>query len=189
MAKFTTVNPKGEYFDEGIILLVLNQYGATHNCNGAVNVDTNNVIESMKAVSRQFRNSDELKLNYFVLSFKDNQVNDPRVADAIAKDIMDYLGKEYQAVYRVCEDGGIYIDIVMNTVSYVDGHQFADEETKEETEEETEYDLLYSELYSILGRYNIEGPSCYRSEIAGDVEKCTCSFVLSITRDAFEDMM
>ena len=183
MAKFETINLKGKYFDESIILCILDTM--QRNYKGAVNVDTNNVIESMKSVSRQFQNSDELKLNHFVLSFKQNEVDNPHVADSIAKDIMDYLGKEYQAIYRVREDGGIYIDIVMNTVSYVDGHQFADEETKEETE----YDSLYSELYSILGRYNIEGPSCYRSEIDGDVEKCTCSFVLSITRDTFEDMM
>lgn len=179
MAKFETINLKGKYFNESIILCILDTM--QRNYKGAVNVDANNVVESMKAVSRQFQNSDELKLNHFVLSFNHTEVDDPYVADSIAKDIMDYLGKEYQAAYIVREDGGIYIDIVMNTVSYVDGHQFSDEET--------EYDSLYSELYSILGRYNIEGPSCYRSEIAGDVEKCTCSFVLSITRDAFEDMM
>ena len=95
--------------------------------------------------------------------------------------IINYLGKEYQAIYIVREDNSICIDIVMNTVSYVDGHQFSDEET--------EYDLLYSELNSILGRYSIDGPFCYRSEIDGYVEKCTCSFVSSITRDAFENMM
>ena len=179
MAKFETINLKGKYVNESIILCILDTM--QRNYKGAVNVDANNVIESMKAVSKQFRNSDELKLNYFVLSFKQTEVNDPYVADAITKDIINYLGKEYQAAYRVREDGGIYIDIVMNTVSYVDGHQFADEET--------EYDSLYSKLYSILGKYSIEGPTCYRSEVVGDEEKCTCWFVSSITRDAFEDMM
>ena len=187
MAKFETINLKGKYVDESIILCILNPM--ERNYKGAVNVDTYNVIESMKAVSRQFQNSDELKLNQFVLSFDLNELDDPYVADSIAKEIMDYLGKEYQAVYRVREDGGIYIDIVMNTVSYVDGHQFADEEPDDETDEETEYDLFYSKLYSILGKYGINGPSCYRCEIDGGKEKCTCWFVLSITRDTFEDMM
>ena len=179
MAKFETINLKGKYFNESIILCILDTM--QRNYKGAVNVDINNVLESMKAVSREFCNSDELKLNQFVLSFNHTEVDDPYVADSIAKDIMDYLGKEYQAVYRVREDGGIYIDIVMNTVSYVDGPRFADEET--------EYDSLYSKLYSILGKYNIEGPSCYRSEVDGGREKCTCSFVSSITRDTFKDML
>ena len=92
MAKFETINLKGKYFDESIILCILDTM--QRNYKGAVNVDINNVVESMKAVFRQFRNSDELKLNQFVLSFNHTEVDDTYVADAIAKDIINYLGKE-----------------------------------------------------------------------------------------------
>ena len=38
---------------------------------------------------------------------------------------MRYLGKEYQAIYAVHENTeSLHIHIVMNSVSYIDGHRY-----------------------------------------------------------------
>ena len=163
MAMFKTANIKGKYFDENakadVINYVLNPYKMPHNCHGGVKVDEHNIAKSMQTVSEQFGKSDGVQLRHFIISFSKNEVSSPYTADAIARDILYYLGREYQAIYGIHENGEIHIHIVMNSVSYVDGHRYYGKKK--------EYYAFYYALRNILRRYGINKLMCVSNK-----EKC-----------------
>ena len=151
MAMFKTANCKGKYFDdnakEDVINYVLNPDKMPHRCCGGVKVDKFDIAGSMYAVSEYYNKTNGVQLRHFIVSFSKNELNDPYKAKAIAQEIMYHLGKEYQAIYGVHENGDIHIHIVMNSVSYVDGHRYYGKKE--------EYYSFYYLLCDILRKYGI----------------------------------
>lgn len=129
MAKWTTVNHKGAYFNldaKRIVLAYILQPQKTISgyC-GGVGVDWRDPATSMNQVSEHFEKISGVQLRHFVISFHPNELDDPEIANSIARKITNYLGQEYQAVYAVHEDTPhLNIHIVINSISYVDGHRY-----------------------------------------------------------------
>lgn len=129
MAIFKTGNAAGKYFDEqakeDVLHYILNPYKVKHGYCGSVNVDTQNPAADMQRVSERFGKTSGVQLRHFFLSFLPSEVDDPRTANAIGLSILKFFESEYQAVYAVHEDAAnINIHIVINSVSYVDGHRY-----------------------------------------------------------------
>lgn len=129
MATLKTTNGDGRFFDdrsrEDSIAYILRTYKIKHNYYGGAIVDIQDIPGSMDVVAERFNKNTGVRVRHFILSFHPYEVNTPEVANAIGKQIIRYIGKEYQAVYAVHEDTeNLHIHIVMNAVSYVDGHRY-----------------------------------------------------------------
>lgn len=129
MAKIKTANQKGKYFDAeaktDVIDYILNPYKAIHGFVGGIEVNPECPAESMAVVSETFGKSNGVQLRHYIVSFSQDEVTDPRQANAIAQSLTAYIGQEFQAVYAVHENKAyLHVHIVVNTVSFVDGHRW-----------------------------------------------------------------
>ena len=129
MAKIKTANQKGKYFDAeaktDVIDYILNPYKATHGFVGGIGVNPECPAESMAVVSETFGKSNGVQLRHYIVSFSQDELTDPRKANAIAQQLTAYIGQEFQAVYAVHENKAyLHVHIVVNTVSFVDGHRW-----------------------------------------------------------------
>ena len=129
MAIFKTANGKGKYYDlqskENVIDYIFNMKKMPHNYRGYYGVDIKNPAESMEIVSAQFGKTDGVQLRHFIISFEPGELMDIMNANIIAHQVCRYLNTQFQAVYAVHENpANPHIHIVMNSVSYVDGHRY-----------------------------------------------------------------
>ena len=99
-------------------------------CQGSYAVDWNSdmALEQMLLVKAAFHKEHNLQLKHFLITFASNE------ADLTDFDELMQLGfltgqlfREYQMVYAVHWDSNhCHIHFVMNTTSFLDGHQYSD---------------------------------------------------------------
>ena len=129
MAIYKTANCKGKYFDEmakeDVISYVIDDNKMIHNYSGGVQVDEHDIAGSMKQVSAHFQKETGVQIRHFIISFESYELSNPLIVNEIAMHVVRYLGKEYQAIYAVHENTeSLHIHIIMNSVSYIDGHRY-----------------------------------------------------------------
>lgn len=151
MAILKTANYKGKYHDPSakgmVIRYVLNPYKAP-NYIGYNRVDINHPAESMAATSAQFGKSHGVQLRHFIISFDVDEINDPALANEIAYQFMQFFAHEYQAVYAIHEGTeNIHIHLVINSVSYIDGHRYYGTRA--------EFKSMQKYMQQVLQRYGI----------------------------------
>lgn len=151
MAVLKTANTKGKYYEahakDDVIKYILNPYKAPNYC-GAFGVDINNLAESMEAISSHYGKSGGVQLRHFIISFYPEEVNDAKTVNDIAQKFANFFFREYQVIYAVHEDKPhLHIHIVINSVSYIDGHRYYG--TRAEFKEMQKY------LQAVLRNYGI----------------------------------
>lgn len=160
MAILKTANTKGKYYEphakEDVILYILNPYKAQHYF-GAYGVNINSPAEDMNAVSSQFGKCHGVQLRHFIVSFYPYELNNPTIADEIARQIVSFFASEYQTIYAIHEDKPhLHIHIIINSVSYVDGHRYYGTRT--------EFKAMEQYMKKVLRGYGI-----YRLEYASSL--------------------
>lgn len=153
MATLKTANTRGKYHDpyakEDLINYILNPQKARHYSCG-YNVNFDNPADSMEQVSAHYNKTDGVQLRHFIISFHPTELDKPKIANAIAMQIAGFFVFEYQTVYAVHEDKyHLHIHMVINSVSYVDGHRYKG--TKKEFYDFKNY------LSEVLADYGIYG--------------------------------
>ena len=102
----------------------------------------------MEMVSAQFGKTSGVQLRHFIVSFDQTEVNDPMIVNEIARRFVEFFSNEYQVVYAVHEDKQyLHIHIVINSVSYVDGHRYYGTRA--------EFKAMQKYMQAILRNYNI----------------------------------
>ena len=152
MATLKTANGKGKYYDlqskVDVIRYILNPYKTPHHYCGFARVKPNEPVGSMINITTKFGKSSGVQLRHFIISFSPDEIKDYRIANEIGSLVIEYFGKEYQAVYAVHEkQENPHIHIVMNSVSYIDGHRYYGTRR--------EFNGFRSFLKSILRKYGI----------------------------------
>ena len=130
MATLKTANTTGKYHDPNsipdVIAYIMNPAKAIHQYIGFVGIDPNHIVFAMKNVALTYQKTNGVQLRHFILSFPPAELQNPAVAFQIGAEVADYLGREYQVAYAVHEDKPhIHIHIVINAVSYIDGHRYS----------------------------------------------------------------
>lgn len=153
MAKLKAANQKGKYFDldakADTIAYLLNPYKAKHGYIGGVGVSPECPAESMEIVSEAFGKSEGVQVRHYIIAFSEGEVKAPQIANKIAQQIAAYIGREYQVVYAVHENKpDLHIHMIVNTVSYVDGHRWRG--TK------AEFYHLINAIRAILRQFHIQ---------------------------------
>ncbi|MBQ7821208.1 MAG: relaxase/mobilization nuclease domain-containing protein [Clostridia bacterium] len=156
MATFKIINKQGKYHDlnstSNVIQYIFNPEKTESRLYGFEQVDPMCPAKSMVQVSRAFGKQKGIQIRHYIISFYQNEVDNPHTADRIAKNIALYIGYEYQTVYAVHESTDqIHIHIVHNTVSYVDSHRYRGNKM--------EYYTLLNIIYiisDILKRYGVK---------------------------------
>lgn len=129
MAILKVPNRKGKYFDpntkEDLISYITRSSKTPSGFINSVGVDTNAPAKSMLDVAEQYGKTKGVQARHFILSFSPREVSSPKTANEIAMDLIAYLGEEYQCIYAVHEDTDqLHIHIIMNSISYLDGHRY-----------------------------------------------------------------
>ena len=89
----------------------------------AVNLD--NAAYEMDTLAQLYHKDDRVRLRHCVISFRPNDHISPAQVAQIAERAIRYFGGAYQILYCVHEDtDDVHIHIVMNQVSYLDGHKY-----------------------------------------------------------------
>lgn len=156
MAILKTANTVGKYYDvnakQDVINYILKPNKMIHRYFGSIGVDQVHIAESMQRVSERFSKAKGVQLRHFILSFYPEELHDPRTANEIGAKIIQWFGQEYQSVYSVHEDKSyLHIHIVINSVSYIDGHRYYG--TKKEF---YEFKNVIRRLLSSYGIYRLE---------------------------------
>lgn len=151
MAILKTANTKGKYYEshakDDVIQYILNPSKAKNYCE-AYGVDMNAPAESMKTVSAQFGKSQGVQLRHFIISFYPDELNDPAIANEIAKQFMVFFAHDYQTIYAVHQDKlHLHTHIIINSVSYVDGHRYYGTRA--------EFKAMQHYMKKVLEKYNI----------------------------------
>ena len=151
MAILKTANTRGKYYEdhakEDVIRYILNPFKAKRYV-GAYGVNINCPAESMKLISEQFGKTNGVQLRHFIISFYPNELTDPAIANEIAKQFMLFFASEYQVIYAVHEDRlHIHIHIVINSVSYLDGHRYYGTRA--------EFKSMQKYMHGVLRKYSI----------------------------------
>lgn len=128
MAILKTANAKGKYYDEDarydVVNYILYSDQAIRYC-GCYGVNLIDIAESMDLVAAQYGKNSGVKLRHFIISFSPFEKVSPEKANEIGKVAASYFGREYQVVYSVHESAdNLHIHIVINSVSYIDGHRY-----------------------------------------------------------------
>ncbi len=129
MATIKSLNGQGKYRDEDakydVINYILSPDKVVLGCCGGYGVDVYEIAGSMEQVSERFGKTTGVQLRHFVISFLPNELNNPKIANDIAIKMSRFFAQEYQVVFAVHGDKPhLHIHIVINSVSYVDGHRF-----------------------------------------------------------------
>lgn len=151
MAILKTANTTGKYYEdhakEDVINYILNPLKAKRYV-GAYGVNMECPAESMKHISEQFGKINGVQLRHFIISFYPNELIDSVIANEIAKQFMLFFANEYQVVYAVHEDKPhLHIHVVINSVSYVDGHRYYGTRA--------EFKFMQKYMQNVLKRYNV----------------------------------
>lgn len=129
MATLKMVTGCGKNQDEAtknmLIIYTLDAKKMPHRLAGSFGIDSIDVVESMNKVSAKFGGTSGAQLRHFIISFAPDELDDPLIADEIGFQTAMYLAYAYQAFYAVHEDKSrLHIHIIMNSVSYIDGHRY-----------------------------------------------------------------
>lgn len=132
MALFKFLNVKGRYRGDdartNVAEYILNPYKAKHGYIGGayVNMESiESIVHSMDKIAQQFGKTNGVQLRHFVLSFLPQETRDPQEVCRIGREIMLFVGQEYQAVFAVHENtANLHIHFVLNSVSHVNGDRY-----------------------------------------------------------------
>jgi len=129
MAILKVLNGKDKYHDdnarEDVISYILNRNKTPHSYYQGFMVDFTDIHGSMTKVAEKFGKTSGVKLRHFLIAFEENEKINAMKAYEIGKQIADYFIYEYQTVFAVHEDTKHpHIHIVINSISYVDGHRY-----------------------------------------------------------------
>lgn len=94
----------------------------------AVDCEENAALKQMLFVKQAFHKTEALQLKHFFITFADKEATLIDFNDLLNLGFMTgQLFREYQMVFGVHLDGShIHMHIVMNTTSFIDGHQYSD---------------------------------------------------------------
>ena len=88
-------------------------------------MDEHSIAESMNEVAVQFGKTSGVQLRHLIIAFAPEDKVTPEKANRIGQVVASFFAKEYQAIYAVHEDTDtLHIHIVVNSVSYIDGHRY-----------------------------------------------------------------
>lgn len=129
MATIRCINCKGKYHDDNakhdVINYILNPDKMIHGYFGMAYVNPANPDLSMWDTAMQFGQERGVRIRHYVVSFKNTELTDPRIANLIANEIMTAIGGKFQRIYGVHENTDeLHFHLAFNTVSYVDGSRF-----------------------------------------------------------------
>lgn len=139
MTIFKTANKKGKYHDDearyDILRYILQEHKLPHRCFMGYNFPGLMIEDPTRAAAyyaacmdttaAKFNKSNGVKVRQFIVSFASQELEDYRIANEIAHKLSAFYRMEYETVYAVHEDtGNLNIHIVINSVSYVDGHRY-----------------------------------------------------------------
>ena len=129
MAILKIANGIGKYYDnnsrESVIEYITNPRKTLNKNIGVSAMEGFEYAKEMDEVASIYHKNTGVRLRHFIISFESWEVNDPEVAYQIGQDIAEYLGREYQTVFSVHQDTDqLHIHIVINAVSYLDGHRY-----------------------------------------------------------------
>lgn len=129
MVLFKKIACKGKYQDDQAISDVVayitqsdkTPTGLIH----GVNVDMQNIADSMISVSKQYGKYSRLRLHHFIVTFKPECKGNFSFFSKIMDDICAYIGRTYQIVAALHEDTlHPHIHFVFNAVSFVNGYKY-----------------------------------------------------------------
>lgn len=131
MATYRVIG-KGEqqkYFDDNarqdVIAYCLQSEKTPHSYVGGRAVNVNNAGFEMDTIAKLYNNDEKVRLRHSVLSFDTAENITPAQAAEIADLAARYFDDRHQILYSIHEDAGhIHAHIVMNQVSYIDGHKY-----------------------------------------------------------------
>lgn len=153
MAVFLTINQKGKYHDanakQDVSNYILDEQKMISGYKGFLEVDPKEPALSMEKVSAFYGKSNEVQLRHFAVSFAKEEISDPAIVNAIAYELMLYIGKDYQVLYGVHEDKAdhLHFHMAFNTVNYTTGERYRGNKT--------EYYNLLNETKRIARKYGV----------------------------------
>lgn len=129
MAVLKTANTTGKYHNlssyKGTVNYITRPDKAVHNYIGYLGLDPYNPAGHMETVAKQFHQEHGVHVRHFILAFDPLEPIKPEIASLIGQELIQYLGRQFQAIYAVHEDKPhLHIHIIINAVSYVDGHKY-----------------------------------------------------------------
>lgn len=153
MAVFLTINQKGKYHDanakQDVSNYILDEEKMISGYKGFMEVDPKEPAFSMEKVSAFYGKSNGVQLRHFSVSFAKDEISDPAIVNAIAHELMLYIGKDYQVLYGVHENDKdqLHFHMLFNTVSYTKGERYRGNKT--------EYYGLLNEIKRIGRKYGV----------------------------------
>lgn len=129
MAILKIANGIGKYYDnnsrESVVNYITNPYKTPDGYIGSLALAGNEYANEMDELAIKYGKNTGVRLRHFVISFESWEINNPSLAYQIGEEIVEYLGREYQTVFSVHQDTDqLHIHIVINAVSYLDGHRY-----------------------------------------------------------------
>lgn len=108
MAIITTPNTTNKYHDlasyNDVINYILQPYKTIHHHIGSIGLNPLDPAGSMRSVAEQFGKTKGVHVRHFIVAFDPWEPITPEIADQIGRRIIQYLGREFQALYAVHED-------------------------------------------------------------------------------------
>ena len=152
MATLKVLNRRGHYSDPKAREIVIKYITRDHTIAapyfGCTGIEGDDIAGSMARVAKSFNKDSRVRIRHFVLSFDHDDFTTPLIASDIGRQIIEWLGTEYQSVYTVHQDADcIHLHFVFNPVSFIDGHRYKG--TK------SEYYDLQAAIKDILRPYGI----------------------------------
>lgn len=151
MSIYYTVNRRDKYHDyeskEDVVNYILNPLKTPSGYVGFMNVDPKNPALSMHECSATYGKDKGVQIRHFVVSFEQGEIPNCITANAIAHELMLYIGHEYPVLYAVHENKeNIHFHMAFNNVG-LNGKRYYG--TK------SEYHALINVLKLILRKYGI----------------------------------
>ncbi|MBR6509447.1 MAG: relaxase/mobilization nuclease domain-containing protein [Clostridia bacterium] len=151
MAIYYTVNKREKYHDyeskEDVVNYILNPFKIHNGYVGFMNVDPRNPALSMHQCSAAYGKDKGIQIRHFVVSFGVGEIKDSATANAIAQELLLYIGSLYPTFYAVHEDKeNIHFHMAFNNIGLT-GQRYHG--TK------AEYYAIINALKSILRKYGI----------------------------------
>lgn len=129
MAKLKTINTDGNYHNldayDKVINYITRPDKAIHQYIGMIHLDPANPANSMHQTAQLARRKSKVQLRHFIISFHPLEPVTPEIALQIGIAIIEYLGREYEAICAVHEDKPhLHIHVVCNAVNKNDGSKY-----------------------------------------------------------------
>lgn len=152
MAVFLTINQKEKYHDANakrdVIRYILNEEKMPNGYFGSMGVNPLNPALSMQAVSSFYGKENGVQIRHFSISFDKSEISDPVIVNAIANELMAYIGKCYQVVYAVHENTEqLHFHMAFNPVNHITGERYRGNKS--------EYYALLNMIKSIARKYGV----------------------------------